>query len=48
MRLEIIHDLLEGLQPDDIGDIEFLEQQLHQIDVIAIGLSLFVEEGIGC
>ena len=45
--LQVCLGLQGGLQFDDIGDVEFLEDQFQEVDVIAVGLAVLIQEHVG-
>ena len=36
-----------GFQLDDIGDVEFFEDQFQEVDVIAVGFTVLIQEHVG-
>ena len=34
-------------EPDDVGNVEIVHHQAYQVDVIALGLAVIVEIGVG-
>ena len=46
-RLQVLEGFLGGLQSDGIGDVQFFHEHPDQVYVVAVGLSLVVEEGVG-
>ena len=45
--LQVVECLAGGFQFDDIGDVKFLEDEFEQVDVVAYGLAILIQEGIG-
>ena len=43
---QVVESIQGGLKLDDIGNVETLEHHLQQVDVIAIGFSILIEEGV--
>ena len=43
---QVFESIQSGLEFDDIGDVEPLEDHLQQINVITIGLAVLIQEGI--
>ena len=45
--LQVSLCLQGGFQFDDIGDVELLEDQFQEVDVIAVGFTVLVQEHVG-
>ena len=45
--LQVCLGVESGLQLDDVGDVELLEDELQEVDVIAVGLAVLIQEHVG-